>query len=280
MRDALADLEKKGLVSRAPGRALRFVPAPPEVAVEALAHRRMEEIERARLEASRLGEEFRQAVQRARPAEVVEVVVGREAVVQRFEQLQRSARHEMLIFDKPPYARPQLNEIELELLGRGVRYRAVYEQEAFAFPGVLEWLEELTAAGEQARVMQGVPIKLDIADDKLALIPLYTDEPGLEGGLLVYPSPLLEALKMLFEVLWERAVPVRELDRRQHVSAPSPEDEKLLTLLAAGFKDEVIARQLGVGLRTARRRVSRLMDALGAQTRYQAGLQAAKKGWS
>ena len=47
LRVTLAALEEKGLASRAPGPVERFVPAPPDVAVEALAARRSEEIARA-----------------------------------------------------------------------------------------------------------------------------------------------------------------------------------------------------------------------------------------
>jgi DNA-binding NarL/FixJ family response regulator len=45
-----------------------------------------------------------------------------------------------------------------------------------------------------------------------------------------------------------------------------------------GAKDETIARQLGVSLRTVRRRVAELMDELGASTRFQAGMEAVRRG--
>ncbi|MFC7641848.1 helix-turn-helix domain-containing protein [Streptosporangium lutulentum] len=49
----------------------------------------------------------------------------------------------------------------------------------------------------------------------------------------------------------------------------------MLALLAAGLKDDAIARQLDVSLRTVQRRVRSLCDHLGAGTRFQAGLLAA-----
>jgi DNA-binding NarL/FixJ family response regulator len=62
-------------------------------------------------------------------------------------------------------------------------------------------------------------------------------------------------------------------------SAPAAEDAHLLALMAAGLKDEVVARRLGLSLRTVRRRIANLMDELGADTRFQAGLEAARRGW-
>ena len=52
----------------------------------------------------------------------------------------------------------------------------------------------------------------------------------------------------------------------------------MLKLLDAGLKDEAIARQLGVSMRTARRRISSLIAKLGVGTRFQAGLEAARHG--
>jgi DNA-binding NarL/FixJ family response regulator len=53
----------------------------------------------------------------------------------------------------------------------------------------------------------------------------------------------------------------------------------ILELLMLGAKDEAIARHLGVSLRTVRRRVADLMDDLGTGTRFQAGMEAVRRGW-
>ena len=95
--------------------------------------------------------------------------------------------------------------------------------------------------------------------------------------MLVVRSPhLLGALVQLFEMLWEASVPP---DRRAGAANPENRfDERLLLLLAAGLKDEAIARQLGVSLRTVHRRTSDLLDRLGVRTRFQAGMRAAQQG--
>jgi DNA-binding NarL/FixJ family response regulator len=49
-------------------------------------------------------------------------------------------------------------------------------------------------------------------------------------------------------------------------------------MLGAGLKDETAARELGLSLRTYRRRVADLMAALGADSRFQAGLRARELG--
>jgi DNA-binding NarL/FixJ family response regulator len=49
-------------------------------------------------------------------------------------------------------------------------------------------------------------------------------------------------------------------------------------VLAGGVTDAVAARQLGLSLRTARRRIADLMQELDAQSRFQAGVAAARRG--
>jgi DNA-binding NarL/FixJ family response regulator len=53
----------------------------------------------------------------------------------------------------------------------------------------------------------------------------------------------------------------------------------LLRQLASGAKDEQIARTMGLSLRTIRRRIADLMIELGADTRFQAGAEAVRRGW-
>jgi AraC-like DNA-binding protein len=57
------------------------------------------------------------------------------------------------------------------------------------------------------------------------------------------------------------------------------ETKRLLTYLSAGLTDESIAREFGVSERTIARRISRLQETLGAQTRFQLGVQASRQHW-
>jgi sugar-specific transcriptional regulator TrmB/DNA-binding CsgD family transcriptional regulator len=283
-RRVLAGLEEKGLVSRSPSSPERFVPAPPDVAVEVLILRRQEELERARLAAGRLLERFRVTAERGGSAQLVEIISGRHAVVQRYMQLQTSAKEEMVVFDKPPYTdNPSVNEAELELLRHGVRCRVIYDQLSFEVPGYLDAVQVVMEAGEEARTVSHLPMKLAIADARHGLIPFHFDESGVTGALLVHPSPLLDALLMLFEALWQQAATinfrrpggtaVREATHLNEV------DERLLLLLLSGLKDRAAARQLGLGLSTVERRVRKVMDKLGAETRFQAGFLLSELGW-
>ncbi|SCD54243.1 regulatory protein, luxR family, partial [Streptomyces sp. di50b] len=59
----------------------------------------------------------------------------------------------------------------------------------------------------------------------------------------------------------------------------TPQEHKLLQLLATGLTDEAVARTLGIGVRTERRMTAELMERLGASSRFEAGVQAARRQW-
>ncbi|MBI4729581.1 MAG: hypothetical protein HY775_08810 [Acidobacteria bacterium] len=282
VRAALETLEAKGLVSRAPGKTARFVPVPPDIAIEGLVLRRREELEAVRLVAAQLAERARASAARTGTVDLVEIVTGREAVSERFMQIKRSAREEVLILDRPPYAHDPRDDVpEFDEMAAAVHHRVLYDREAFEVPGRLALVRRAAAVGEEARTIARVPMKMVVADRRVALLPLSLQKADT-GALVVHRSMLLDALTTLFEILWAQATPVGFGGTLPDVQGPSlsDEDHDLLLLLATGLKDQAIARQLGIGLRTLARRISALMTSLGAETRFQAGLEAARRGWA
>ena len=271
---ALARLSGQGLVGRLAGPPERYTAADPRTALDALIHPAEQAVRRARDATAELTALFHTARATGSTAGPVEVVTGPE-ISRAFVRMQQSAVREVRTFDRPPYVHAAGNPVEPSVLARGVRWRAVYHPDSLAEPGALPEIRGLVALGEQARVLADVPFKMYLVDDRVAMIALDPDSATLRSAL-VYPSALLQALTLVFESCWERAVP---LDPAAGVPDISDEDRQLLTLLAAGVKDDAIGRQLGLSVRTMRRRVRRLLDLLDAQTRFQAGIAAARRNW-
>lgn len=275
VRRLIPRLGELGLVSRLPGQPVRLVPARPDAAVEALASRRMEELNRSRMAATALLEEASFGAD-SRPQELLEIVTGREAVAQRFVHLHDIAQDELRVLILPPYAldpgepHPQ----ESVALDRGVRIRGIYDPQALQLPALLADVARNTALGEEARIGD-VPLKLVVADRRSAMLPLTSGPGVVDNALVIHASALLDALVSLFEVLWRAAVPF-PTSNGQVPGGADVRENQVLALLAAGVTDESIARQLGVSARTVQRHIRAICDDLGAVTRFQAGLKVGR----
>ncbi|GGY41876.1 TrmB family transcriptional regulator [Streptomyces omiyaensis] len=283
---ALDVLARHGLVlPPAAGRPLPEA-VPPGTALRRLVHvRRSELLDRSsRLEllsasVDRLAARFPGgAPDEARTG--IEVLSGREAIVARTEALLASAGGELALLDRPPYASSPDGGMPVplavtDLVGRGVRVRVVVDREGLDLPGRARGLNLLTQEGVEIRVAPALPTKLILIDGRVSLLPPTDAADPTAAALVVKDSVLHHVLVPLFESVWERAVPIGP-GAQDDVTA---EDRELLTLLASGMKDEAMARRLQVHVHTVRRRIKRLLLLLGAETRFQAGVQALRKGW-
>jgi DNA-binding NarL/FixJ family response regulator len=279
---ALARLAELGMVSRLAGRPVRYLAAAPDVAVGDLIGRREAELREARGAVHRLMDSYRAASQFTHPEQSVEVLVGRGDINNRVAQLHQAARIQVRGFDKPPYVSPPGHNLsgESARIQQGVRYRVIYDRQAVSWPGRLAGdIQTSLEAGEQARVRPQLPLKMLIADDRMAIIPISSAEHESAAAYVLHRSSLLDALCILFEAEWDRATPLRSRPGQAEADTPDERTHQLLTLLAAGLTDEGIARSLGYSMRTTQRRIQALLAELGATTRFQAGRNAQARGW-
>lgn len=171
----------------------------------------------------------------------------------------------------PPAREAAMVALVRDLVASGRRSRAIYPVRFLhQAPKVVH---DRAEAGEEIRVLPDVPTRMFVIGTTHAVLPEplgYADEPRT----LVRQQGIVEALVLLFEQLWDRASPVQEFE-----VGDADLRRFLLAQLAAGAHDEQIARKLGISLRTVRRRVADLMSDLGADSRFQAGVEAARRGW-
>ncbi|MGI8524175.1 MAG: LuxR C-terminal-related transcriptional regulator, partial [Nocardioides sp.] len=180
-----------------------------------------------------------------------------------------------LLFLRPDaWTMPRESAIS-RVVGRAVasgrRSRAIYP--ARAVREAPEALKARINEGEEVRVVDDLPTRLFVISGTHAILPEplgFSEEPRL----LVRQGALVGALTLLFELYWERSVAVPDLD-----DSRSARRAFLLRQLASGAQDEQIARTLGLSLRTVRRRVAELMIELGVDSRFQAGVEAVRRGW-
>ncbi|UGT39785.1 helix-turn-helix transcriptional regulator [Nocardia yamanashiensis] len=278
--EALCHLEAAVRLTEANG-TVRWDAHAPEALSEAESRRRNHDLLRMQSAAARLGETFR-SVRRTTDADgAVVAVYERRQLLADFEDLQHTAHQCVKVVERGPFlsdvdTEERLFELKSSRITAGIDYKTLYQETIYQDPERLRHVLATNAVGALARTLPDPPLKLIVADDRRAVLVLHTDERrGDPMGIRVGPSPTLDLLVKTFDALWSMATPISV----NPTEALDERDRAILTLMSMGATDDTIARRLGLSRRTVVRRTASLLERLGASTRFQAGVQATRRGW-
>lgn len=214
--DVLASLVEKGLASARPGTVVKYAALAPELAVERLVAGRRATMEALERDASdvigRLGPEFAAGQAHSDPMEYIEVLRDRGAISERFTELQANVKREILVFTKPPYAMPPQENVGGIAVARTHLARSIYELDVLDDPVHAAAIRRFIEAGEEARFVERVPLKLVIADETTVLVAMQDPMAGSAEDLtiMVVEHPALaQTLKLAFNRVWDEGL---ELD--------------------------------------------------------------------
>ena len=157
---------------------------------------------------------------------------------------------------------------------RPLLVQMTYESSVLTYPNAGEVLLARADAGESARIIDRLPFTLLVADTTAALLDFTTYDSSGAGSLLIRERRQVVAFAALADTFWGLALPTS-----LGSTGLDSQAGYVLSLLAVGATDSAIAAQTGLSLRTIERRVKALLEQLGATTRFQAGVQAARRGW-
>lgn len=206
--DVLATLVEKGLASTRPGDVVKYAATPPTRALEGLLARRRHELEDLERTAEEMVEQlepaYRAGQEHTDPLEYIEVLRDRRAINERFAELQEGIKHEILVFTKPPYATPAQENVEGLEVVRSHTARSIYEYSAFDDPAFAEGVRCFIEAGEDARFVPELPLKLVIIDEAIVMFGLEDPVAGSSGlTMMVVDHPsLARMLKIGFDAIW------------------------------------------------------------------------------
>ncbi|MCG5219277.1 helix-turn-helix domain-containing protein [Streptosporangium sp. KLBMP 9127] len=267
---AVDHLVEEGFIRRAGNRLLATAP---DVAFGPGLLRRHGEMQRMQTFIATLMEEYRERSALRDAREAVEVVIGAAEVMARWQHLQRAAQKTVKSLAKEPIVISADNQAQQVAMASGIVYRTVYERRMIDVPGDPYQLAWSAANGELMRIATDVPTKLMILDERAAFVPLMS--ASVEPAALVITSgTLLDVLNWVFETVWAGAVPFPATG-----NTLGPEDQRLLSLIIAGYTDLAIGKQFGISHRTVQRRVRELTRLAGVETRLQLVWHAAKHDW-
>ncbi|MFE5096141.1 LuxR family transcriptional regulator [Streptomyces sp. NPDC056638] len=213
--------------------------------------------------------------------EQVERLLGMDEVQCRVDRLAGEAIREVLTF-VPGGARstPELSAArrnDAALLSRSVSIRTVGTDTDSYDAATMAHVHWLTGNGGQFRGFEAPLPGMILFDGSVALVPL--DPQNTAAGALQVTDPgLVAPMVVLFEQTWSLATPL-DAGRLTTDDTLNGKELALLRLVAEGCTDAAAAGQLHVSHRTARRMMAVLMERLGARSRFEAGVKAARRGW-
>jgi DNA-binding CsgD family transcriptional regulator len=214
------------------------------------------------------------------PEHLVAVVSDREQISNLSASLINTARKDWMTLENLATDMPLTEDFTqppLPAVGGQVRCRSIYAAAAMHDPAARRIIEACAEAGEQARLLPSVPMKMKLADTTTAMLPLTPN--GTAAALVVRAPVIITALRDYFELLWDRATPLKPIRQAPSGDRLPLAQQKVLELMAEGLNDDKIARRLAISTTTVRRHITAIIHRLGVSSRFAAGAAAQRKGW-
>ena len=216
--DVLGSLVQKGLAVARPGTVVKYAATPPDLAIDLLLAAHRDSLARMERDAQQMVTDLKPAFEEGQehtdPLEYIEVLRDRRAINERFAEIQANVKKEILVFTKPPYATPPQENVEgLEVI-QTHDARSLYEFSVFDDPAVRRGVQRFVEAGEQARFVPLLPLKLVIVDETIVMFGME-DPVGGSAELtivVVEHQSLAKVLKTAFDAIWETGLTFDQAD--------------------------------------------------------------------
>ncbi|WP_052682057.1 helix-turn-helix transcriptional regulator [Saccharothrix sp. ST-888] len=189
----------------------------------------------------------------------------------------RNCTSEVLVMRPIGHGPQDVAPFELPLPLRGVPMRLLYPHTARTSATVRACLRRKGQTGAWIRTSNLVFENLVLVGDDVAFLPDHTSGQDAPTVTVVYEPSMISLLRRLYEYAWQAGTDF-EADAVSYGETLDDVKATILDLLASGLKDEVVARRIGMSSRTFRRHIAGIMDELGADSRFQAGVAAARAG--
>lgn len=262
-----------------PGGEVELVAVAPQLAAasllvpaEAELRRQLAEAERVRSELVQLGLLYTRNRSGQGPEQLQEIL-ELDAVIDLISSLTASCHSEALTCQpggpRAPHLLEQAFTRDLAMIRRGVRMRTLYQHTSRRHQPTQEYVRRVSAAGAEVRTLPALFGRMIAFDREVVIIPHHESR---DGAVVIRDPSTVAHLCGTFEHSWALADPY---------APAAPGDlsfdevkQAIVRLLAEGMKDEMIARRLGMSLRTCRKHIAETMETLGASSRFQAGYLA------
>jgi DNA-binding NarL/FixJ family response regulator len=175
----------------------------------------------------------------------------------------------------------ELLEACFGVLDHSVRIRVVCPHRSRADFASRARVGKLIEAGADIRTVSRVSQASVVFDGSLAVMfgPAEENASGasVPTARQVRDREVVRFLMGMFDQLWEGAAPYTPEETGYAEDVADDLQRSIARLMAQGLTDEVVARRLGMSVRTCRRHIAALLRSLDSVSRFQAGVHAAHR---
>ncbi|MFJ8254948.1 LuxR C-terminal-related transcriptional regulator [Streptomyces sp. NPDC094466] len=210
------------------------------------------------------------------------VLEGKPAIRSSIEEAVHAAEKHILTLH-PGSKRPgallvRARNEALAPLRRGVHMRHIYQHSARYHPNLKDYVDRLPEERLEIRTMEQTPERMFVFDRTTAFVAASADR---DIALRITHPAVVSYLVHVYDVLWAGATPFEAPLETALPGAPVTAVQLgIARLLVEGHVDDVVARRMGISVRTCRAHIARLMQALGATSRTHLGALLVRSGIS
>jgi sugar-specific transcriptional regulator TrmB len=198
----------------------------PDLALESIYSKYQNDLNRKKKLINQLSEVFTPIFENSKsiinPLEFIEVMKDKVKIHRRYTNSVRSTKREMLTFNRGPYASDNPERLaeqedeETKLLKRGGVTKNIYELKEFIeVDWLLESVKKTVRFGQEARVVENLPIKMLIFDDEMVMFPLEQPIEVSNDLTMIYieHKQLANACRILFNHMWDQGKDFAEVEK-------------------------------------------------------------------
>jgi HTH-type transcriptional regulator, sugar sensing transcriptional regulator len=157
------------------------------------------------------------------PLDYIEVLSDIRQIADRWAEIQKNTKKEILVFSKPPYTgfgKLEDNiKKEAEVLKSNIIGKSIYEYGNLKSPeeiqNLIETIEIYQSMGEESRIIEELPMKLVVSDEIITMLSLndrVAMSPTITTMIVDHPD-YARALKTVFNTYWAGAMSIEEFKK-------------------------------------------------------------------
>lgn len=222
--EILQNLVKKGLCNESYRNSIKvFSCVDPKIVIETI----QSEFEKKKVIASELAlvlsSLYKKNESVESPLDYIEVLTDTDQVRDKWLVIQKNTKDELLYFTKPPYVSDLDDNVdnELEIIQKQVKVRSIYEYKDATpdeIDALIKTIEMYQKVGEDARILEELPMKLMVSDDSISMFTLcdrISLKPSMTSILVNHPS-FTKAMREVFSTYWYKGYTLDEFKENRH----------------------------------------------------------------